>query len=57
MVLHGADDLLCTEEWARSLCRLARDGRFVSLPGAHSFPWTHPAAWSAPVRRLAERGG
>jgi pimeloyl-ACP methyl ester carboxylesterase len=57
LVLHGTDDLLCTEEWARSLCRLARDGRFLSLPGAHSFPWTHPAAWSAPVRRLVERCG
>ncbi|MGY1785047.1 alpha/beta fold hydrolase [Geodermatophilus sp. SYSU D00698] len=57
LVLHGADDLLCTAEWARALCRLARDGRFASVPGAHSFVWTHPGAWSGPLRRLAGEVG
>ncbi|MGY1650139.1 alpha/beta fold hydrolase [Geodermatophilus sp. SYSU D01119] len=57
LVLHGADDLLCTEEWARSLCDRARDGRFASVPGAHSFVWTAPCAWSDPIRRLAAEVG
>jgi pimeloyl-ACP methyl ester carboxylesterase len=57
LVLHGADDRLCTEEWARSLAARARDGRFASVPGAHSFVWTAPAAWSDPVRRLAREVG
>ncbi len=57
LVLHGADDLLCTAEWARSLADAARDGRFASVPGAHSFVWTAPAAWSDPIRRLAEEVG
>jgi pimeloyl-ACP methyl ester carboxylesterase len=54
LVLHGERDLLCTEEWARSLADLAPAGRFAAMPGPHSFPWTHPQAWSAPIRRLAE---
>jgi pimeloyl-ACP methyl ester carboxylesterase len=53
LVLHGERDLLCTEEWARRLADLAPDGRFASMPGPHSFPWTHPSAWSGPIRRLA----
>jgi pimeloyl-ACP methyl ester carboxylesterase len=52
LVLHGADDQLCTEAWARRLAELAPRGRFTSVPGPHSFPWTHPAAWSGPIREL-----
>jgi pimeloyl-ACP methyl ester carboxylesterase len=54
LVLYGEEDLLCTEEWARTLCALAGDGRFCRMPGAHSFPFTAPTAWSEPIRRLAE---
>jgi len=54
LVLHGERDLLCSEEWARALAGAAPDGRFESVPGPHSFPWTRPQAWSAPIRRLAE---
>ena len=57
LVVHGADDLLCTEEWARCLGDLAPDGRFASVPGAHSFVWTAPDAWSGPIRGLAEEVG
>jgi pimeloyl-ACP methyl ester carboxylesterase len=53
LVLYGDRDRLCTEDWAKSLSERARDGRFQALPGAHSFPWTAPAAWSAPIERLA----
>lgn len=53
LVLWGDRDRLCTEEWARELSTLAPDGRFCAVPGAHSFVWTAPAAWSAPIERLA----
>ena len=53
LVLHGDADRLCTREWAQQLSERAPDGRFQALPGAHSFPWTAPAAWSAPIERLA----
>jgi hypothetical protein len=26
---------------------------FATVPGAHSFPWTAPDAWSQPIERLA----
>jgi pimeloyl-ACP methyl ester carboxylesterase len=54
LVLHGERDQLCSGEWARALAGAAPDGRFESMPGPHSFPWTHPQAWSEPIRRLAE---
>ncbi len=53
LVLHGDQDRLCTDEWARELAGLAPDGRFRAVPGAHSFVWTTPDAWSAPIERLA----
>ena len=34
---------------------LAPDGRFCTVPGAHSFVWTTPDAWSAPIEDLARR--
>jgi pimeloyl-ACP methyl ester carboxylesterase len=55
LVLHGERDLLCSEAWARALAAAAPEGRFASMPGPHSFPWTHPQAWSEPIRRLAEQ--
>jgi pimeloyl-ACP methyl ester carboxylesterase len=53
LVLHGDQDRICTADWARELSELAPDGRFATMPGAHSFVWTAPAAWSAPIERLA----
>ena len=55
LVLRGDQDRLCREEWARELADLAPDGRFVPVPGAHSFVWTAPAAWSGPVEDLARQ--
>ncbi|MEU8804528.1 alpha/beta hydrolase [Spirillospora sp. NPDC048819] len=52
LVLRGREDRLLTEAWARELARKARDGRFVDVPGAHTFVWPHPDAWSEPIRRL-----
>jgi pimeloyl-ACP methyl ester carboxylesterase len=53
LVLRGDRDRLCTEEWAHELADLAPDGRFVPVPGAHSFVWTAPGAWSGPIEDLA----
>jgi pimeloyl-ACP methyl ester carboxylesterase len=56
LVLRGTHDLVSTEPWARDLATRAPDGRFVAVPGPHTFVWTHPAAWRSPVRELAARG-
>ena len=53
LVLRGDQDRLCTQAWARELAALAPDGRFCAVPGAHSFVWTTPGAWSSPIERLA----
>ncbi|RBY80531.1 alpha/beta hydrolase [Geodermatophilus sp. TF02-6] len=53
LVLYGDQDRICTEAWARELGELAPDGRFRLVPGAHSFVWTAPSAWSAPIEELA----
>src|SRR3954452_20232983 len=53
LVLYGDQDRICTERWARQLSKLAPDGRFTTIPGAHSFVWTAPSAWSEPIEQLA----
>jgi pimeloyl-ACP methyl ester carboxylesterase len=53
LVLRGEQDRVCTESWARSLADLAPEGRFEAVPGPHTFVWSHPAAWSAPIHELA----
>jgi pimeloyl-ACP methyl ester carboxylesterase len=53
LVLRGEHDKVSTESWARSLADLAPEGRFETVPGPHTFVWSHPAAWSAPIRGLA----
>ena len=53
LVLYGDRDRLCTAQWARQLSGIAPDGRFAQVPGAHSFPWTAPDAWSGLIERLA----
>jgi pimeloyl-ACP methyl ester carboxylesterase len=57
LVLYGDTDRLCTEAWARELADRAPDGRFATLPGAHSFPYSEPDAWSEPIRRLTDAAG
>ena len=57
LLLHGDQDRLCTEQWARQLSRLAPDGRFRLMPGAHSFTWTAPHAWAEPIEGLAREAG
>ncbi|GAA4934471.1 alpha/beta fold hydrolase [Streptomyces coeruleoprunus] len=55
LVIHGRDDLIGTTRWARHLSGLVADGTCVEVPGAHTFPWLDPEAWSEPVRQLAVR--
>ncbi|MGP3975735.1 alpha/beta fold hydrolase [Streptomyces sp. 8N114] len=54
LVLHGRQDVIGTRRWALRLAALPPDGRFADVPGAHTFPWLDPEAWSEPVRHLAE---
>ena len=53
LVLRGTDDRLSTPDWGRRLTTIVPDGRYVELPGAHTFPWRDPYAWSGPVREFA----
>lgn len=55
LVIHGEQDRIGTTRWARHLAGLVPDGRCVEVPGAHTFPWLDPEAWSPPVRELAQR--
>jgi pimeloyl-ACP methyl ester carboxylesterase len=54
LVLRGEQDRLSTPEWGRRLALIVPDGRYAELPGAHTFPWRDPQAWSEPVRELAQ---
>lgn len=53
LVLRGRHDRVSTESWTRRLADLAPEGRFAPVPGPHTFVWSHPDAWSVPVRDLA----
>jgi pimeloyl-ACP methyl ester carboxylesterase len=55
LVVRGRDDTLSTAQWGRRLAAQAADGTYVELPGAHSFPWRAPAAWSDPIRAFTDR--
>ena len=54
MVIRGRDRI-STPEWGRRLAAQVADGRYVELPGAHTFPWRDPNAWSQPIRDFAGR--
>jgi pimeloyl-ACP methyl ester carboxylesterase len=53
LVLRGTQDRLTTSGWARGLAASAVAGHYRELPGAHTFVWAHPVAWSEPIRRFA----
>jgi pimeloyl-ACP methyl ester carboxylesterase len=55
LALRGEEDRLSTERWMNDLVKVASDAEWCNVPGAHTFVWMHPEAWSAPLRRLAER--
>ena len=44
LVARGARDRVSPGAWAQRLAGGAREGRAVTLPGAHNTPWTHPDA-------------
>lgn len=55
LVIRGRDDVIGTRRWARELASTVADGEYVEVPGAHTFPWLDPHAWSDPIRRFAAR--
>jgi pimeloyl-ACP methyl ester carboxylesterase len=55
LVLRGEHDTMVSEESADGLAASARDGRLLRMPGAHTFVWNAPAAWSEPLHRFALR--
>ncbi|MDQ4051176.1 MAG: alpha/beta hydrolase, partial [Actinomycetota bacterium] len=55
LALRGEGDRLSTERWMDDLVGVAKDGEWSTMPGAHTFVWMYPDAWSAPLRRLAQR--
>jgi pimeloyl-ACP methyl ester carboxylesterase len=57
LVIRGREDRISTARWGRELAKLVPDGRYIEVPGAHTFPWLVPDAWSAPVRELAAASG
>ncbi|MFG1922363.1 alpha/beta fold hydrolase [Cryptosporangium sp. NPDC048952] len=50
LVLRGSEDRLARADWCRRLASLTPGGRYVELPGAHSFFWDDPETWSEVVR-------
>lgn len=54
-VVTGENDALCPPDWTRELARRAEEGRAVRMPGAHAFPYTHPAATAALLARVPGR--
>ncbi|WP_158554117.1 alpha/beta fold hydrolase [Micromonospora deserti] len=53
LVIRGRADRISTPRWGRRLAALAHGGEYTEVPGAHTFPWRDPHAWSDPVRRFA----
>ncbi|WP_344650355.1 alpha/beta hydrolase [Cryptosporangium japonicum] len=50
LVLRGSEDRLSRPGWCRRLAALSPGGRYVELPGAHSFFWDDPETWAEVVR-------
>jgi pimeloyl-ACP methyl ester carboxylesterase len=54
LALRAEHDRLTTDRWMDELVEMTARASWVKVPGAHAFVWLHPAAWSEPLRRLAE---
>jgi pimeloyl-ACP methyl ester carboxylesterase len=53
LVLRGEQDRLSTPEWAAGLAANRPNGAYREVPGAHTFVWADPAAWSEAIHELA----
>lgn len=53
LVIRGESDGISTASWARHLAGLAPDGRFLAVPGPHTFVWPYPDSWTAPIQEMA----
>jgi pimeloyl-ACP methyl ester carboxylesterase len=56
LALRATGDRLSTDEWMDELAA-GSDSDWEHVPGAHTFVWNHPDAWSEPLRRLGQRVG
>lgn len=54
LVIRGRRDLISRGGWARHLADVPGDGSYVEVPGAHTFVWLDPHAWSAPIRSFVD---
>jgi pimeloyl-ACP methyl ester carboxylesterase len=52
-VLRGARDAVCPEAWGAILADRAADGKCVTLPGAHNFPYQVPGPVARALRKAA----
>lgn len=55
LALRADHDRLTTDAWMQELAAIGRHVQWRKVPGAHTFVWTDPEAWSEPLTRLAER--
>lgn len=55
LALRAERDHLSTDRWLEQLAGMGAHTEWARVPGAHPFVWTHPGAWSEPLRRLVAR--
>jgi pimeloyl-ACP methyl ester carboxylesterase len=55
LVLRGRHDRIAPEPWCRRLAAAAADGRAVTMPGAHNFPYRYGGRTALLVGRFADR--
>lgn len=49
LILHGADDLQVPYDAGQEHARIVPQSRFVTLPGGHELPFTHPELLATPL--------
>jgi pimeloyl-ACP methyl ester carboxylesterase len=49
-VIRGVHDAVCPPDWAAALARQVRNGRCVTVPGPHNFPYTDPGPAARAIR-------
>ncbi|MEV0196540.1 alpha/beta hydrolase [Nonomuraea sp. NPDC050691] len=57
LVARGVHDAVATQSWADRLAASAADGRSVTVPGAHAFPYRHGGLTAALINGAARRAG
>ncbi|MDR8407274.1 alpha/beta hydrolase [Nonomuraea sp. 3-1Str] len=57
VVARGVHDAFSPQAWADRLATAAADGRSVTVPGAHAFPYQHGGLTAALINGAAKRAG